>query len=137
MADIDLETADRMIEAGLAKAKELGIRIAFAITDSAGALISLKRMDGAGPYTTALAENQAYTACIWRRNGEDLARIADRPWFMAEVVRSGGRMVATAGALLVQADGKLLGATGVSGGTGEQDKQCALAALEALKTAAA
>src|SRR5262245_54850081 len=68
---MNLDVANRMIDAGLEKARKLGIKIAFAIVDDSGVLVALKRMEGAGAYTTAIAENQAWSAVTWQRSGED------------------------------------------------------------------
>lgn len=131
---LTVELAERMAEAGCAKARELGIKVTFAVVDGAGDLVLLKRMDGAPPYTVPIATNMAYTSALFRRPGEALVDRYLQPWFHSLVLQSGGRILPSQGGLvLLDEDGTVVAATGVSGGTGEQDKLCAEAALQAAK----
>lgn len=133
---ITLELCERMADAAIQKASELGIQVTFAFADAGGDLMILKRMDDAASYTVPIASSMAYTSAVMRRPGEDLVDRYNQPWFHGLVLQSGGRMLPSQGGVLCKAeDGTFLGATGVSGGTGEQDKACAEAAISAVQSA--
>lgn len=138
---VTLALCEQMADAALQKASELGIRVTFAFADAGGDLVNLKRMDGAPSYTVPIASSMAYTSAVMRRPGEALVDRYNDPWFHGLVLQSGGRILPSQGGVLLQAEnGTFMGATGVSGGTGEQDKACAEAAVavaqRALKSSA-
>ena len=56
------ELAQKMVEAAVAKARELGIRENVAILDDGGNLKAFSRMDGAPILSIEIAQNKAYTA---------------------------------------------------------------------------
>lgn len=130
---LTLELANRMADAALARAEELGIRVTFAFADASGDLVIVKRMDGAPGFTVPIASSMAYTSAYFRRDGEPLVDRYMAPWFHGLVLQSGGKILPSQGGLVLRdpESGAVLGATGVSGGTGEQDKLCAQAAIQA------
>ena len=56
------ELAQKMVEAAVAKARELGVNENVAILDEGGNLKAFSRMDGASVPTIEIAQNKAYTA---------------------------------------------------------------------------
>ncbi len=129
---ISAEAAHQALEAAVAHAKELGIQINVAITDRAGVLAGFLRMPGAFLHSVEIAIDKAYTAASfgfptsgWMdaiRNDETLKiGLPARP-----------RLVIFGGGLPIVADGVRIGGIGVSGGTAEEDEQCAAAALKAI-----
>jgi len=126
---ISLALAGRMLEAARAKAEELGISVTIAITDGAGHLKAFAAMDGAGLMTRQIAQNKAYTAAITRRATHEMyERLKENPPLM-QTIANLPRMAVVGGGLPILADGQVMGAIGVSGGTAEQDIQVAEAAL--------
>jgi uncharacterized protein GlcG (DUF336 family) len=59
---ISYELAQEMVNAAVAKARELGVRENVAILDDGGNLKAFSRMDGASIPTIEIAQNKAYTA---------------------------------------------------------------------------
>jgi uncharacterized protein GlcG (DUF336 family) len=61
---ISFELALKMVNAAVAKAKELGVAENLAILDDSGNLKAFTRMDGAPIPTIEMAQNKAYTALL-------------------------------------------------------------------------
>src|ERR1700676_1621867 len=59
---ISSELAQKMVDAAVAKARELGVTENVAILDDGGNLKAFRRMDGAQMPTIASAQKKAYTA---------------------------------------------------------------------------
>ena len=59
---ISSELAQKMVDAAVAKARELGVAENVAILDDGGNLKAFSRMDGASIPTIEIAQNKAYTA---------------------------------------------------------------------------
>ena len=59
---ISSELAQKMVDAAVAKARELGVTENVAILDDGGNLKAFSRMDGASIPTIEIAQNKAYTA---------------------------------------------------------------------------
>jgi glc operon protein GlcG len=131
---LSAEECRRLIDAGHARAAQIGIRVTVAVVDEGGLLQALSRMDGAPPLSAQIAEAKANGAALWHRDGGSLAQVAqDRPGFFA-VVSAMARvpMIAGLGSALVRRKESVLGAVGVSGGKPEQDLDCAEAGLRAI-----
>jgi uncharacterized protein GlcG (DUF336 family) len=59
---ISSELAQKMVNAAVAKAREIGVNENVAILDDGGNLKAFSRMDGAPIPTIEIAQNKAYTA---------------------------------------------------------------------------
>jgi uncharacterized protein GlcG (DUF336 family) len=130
---LTLEEADRLIAATHQQATAMGIRVTV-VVDEGGHVQAAGRMDGSFPLSFRIAEAKAVGAALWQRDGGSLKSIhADRPGFFNAV----DRLVPTGlvpgpGSVVLQRDGVVLGAVGVSGATGEQDLECAEAGVRAV-----
>jgi glc operon protein GlcG len=131
---LTLTDANKVISRAQAKALELGIKVTVAIVDEGGLLVALSRMDGAPPVSPQIAEAKAVGAAMLLRDGAGLAQMAqDRPAFFSVVDRMVRvPLVPGLGSVPIKADGKIVGAIGVSGGRPEQDVECAEAGLSEL-----
>ncbi len=131
---LPLEQAQRLVEAAHARAAADGLRVAVAVVDEGGTLITLSRMDGAPPLASQIAEAKAVGAALWHRDGDSLAEVyQQRAKFFEQVDRLVRvPMVPGLGSLLIRRDGGVLGAVGVSGAAPEQDKACAQAGLDSI-----
>lgn len=129
---LTLETAEKIVEAGVAKAKELGCVVAVAVADDGGYTMAVSRMEGGIPLTADVAENMAYTAAVFRAAGKDLLPYAEQPWFVSLVTSSGGKVIAADGLLPIVIDGEVEGGVGAAGGTAEEDLACCEAGLAAI-----
>jgi uncharacterized protein GlcG (DUF336 family) len=127
---IGLDLAEAILAAARSAAAREGIPAALAVSDPGGHLIAFARMDGAPLGASELAIDKAHTAVLWEmRTGEfqQSTQPGGADWGLT--ASAGGRIVVYAGGVPVHVDGALVGAVGMSGGTGEQDEACVLEAL--------
>ena len=76
---ISSELAQKMIDAAVAKAKELGVTENVAILDDGGNLKAFGRMDGAPILTIGIAQNKAYTALLGVSTQDSFQLHSERP----------------------------------------------------------
>lgn len=133
--NLDLARATVIVDAAIAKARELGTKPqAVAVVDTGGHLIVLKREDNAGFVYNDMAIAKAWASVSMRRparvTGE---RLMERPGVMSVIGQiSGGNFLPAGGGVLIRdRDGRLLGAVGVAGDVGPKDEVCAVAGVEA------
>lgn len=129
-----LDAAERLMTAGIARAQAIGVAMVLAVTDEAGRLIALKRMDGALPISLQLAPNKAHTAAAVRMPTDAFGALAkpDGPLFGIEGNLPGITLVG--GGLPLAVGARVVGAVGVSGGSVEQDIDVARAMVAAFET---
>ena len=128
---LDLATANRIIEAGVAEARGIGRNFSIVVVDSGGHLIAAQRMDGAAFLSWQIALGKAYASAAFRRDGPELQQMAQNVGFVGSVVEiTGGKFVASLGAARILEDGQVVGAVGVSGAAPEQDQQVADAGIK-------
>jgi uncharacterized protein GlcG (DUF336 family) len=128
---IDLETARRVAAAALAAARSRSWMMAAAVVDTAGDLVCFEKMDHTQVGSTGIAIDKARSAARFKRPTK----------VFQDALAGGGaglRVLALQGAVPVEGglplvvDGRVVGAIGVSGGTSEQDGECAAAGAAAL-----
>jgi uncharacterized protein GlcG (DUF336 family) len=129
---ISAESAAKIVEAAVAKAKSLNVPQIVAILDESGLLKAFYRMDGAPLISIDVAQNKAYTALLGAPSQDFFNRIKEDPALLAGVPHI-PRIVTFGGGLPICVDGAVVGAIGVSGGSVEQDIACAQAGLDALR----
>jgi uncharacterized protein GlcG (DUF336 family) len=127
---LSLEEADRMARAAIVKAKQLNIKLSVAVCDAGGHLMAFNRMEGAIWISATVAQGKAVAATAFGRPSGAVP--ADSPVVQAILATQGGRLVPAQGALPILRSGELIGAIGGSGGTAQQDEECARAGLAAL-----
>ncbi len=127
---LSLTEANRMVQAAIAKAHELDVRLSVAVVDSGGHLMAFNRMEGANWVTATVVQGKAVAAAGFGRPSGALQ--ADSPIIQAVIASHGGRMLPAQGAGPVVRDGERMGAIGGSGGTAQQDEECAQAGFAAL-----
>lgn len=128
-----LEDARRVIAAGEAKAKEIGQPMNLAVVDAGGNLVAHVRMDGAWIGSVDISINKAFTARAFDIATKDLAQHSQSGGqFFGIHASNGGRIMIFAGGIPLKRGGKVIGAVGVSGGSGDQDHAVAEAAAGAI-----
>ena len=126
---ISSELAQRMVNAVIAKARELGVAENVAILDDGGNLKAFSRMDGASIPTIEIAQNKAYTALFGVPTQDFFDFIQRDPSLLAGIPTL-ARVAAWGGGLPIKLNGEVVGAIGVSGApTVQNDVDCARAAL--------
>jgi glc operon protein GlcG len=127
MAELTLEMAEKAAKAAQAKARELGTPMTVSVVDDAGRLVLCARGDSTGFFTPETSRAKAVAAAAFRRPTKDMANLRESaPAFWSNVAAVlGGQALPSIGAVPVTSGGKLIGAVGCGGGTGEQDHLCA------------
>ena len=130
-ADMGLALAQRLLGRAISEAASIGTPMAVAVVDRGGNLVAVQRMDGAQLVAVPLAIDKAWTAVACDAPTDEWAESTapgGDDWGMSTALS--GRIVVLPGGLPVRHGNELVGAIGVSGGYGHEDKRCALAALE-------
>jgi uncharacterized protein GlcG (DUF336 family) len=130
---MSLDDPQRIVQAGITKAKDIGSPSNIAVADAGGNLLAFARMEDAWLGSIDIAINKAFTSRAFDIATKQLASFAQPgEQFYGIHVSNHGRVMIFAGGLPLRAGGKVIGAVGVSGGTGDQDQQIADAAAAAL-----
>ncbi len=131
MPDLTLDDALTLLAAAVTHARAEGIPIAAAVLDTGGMTIAAHRMDGCFPDGLALADKKAYGALNLRTATATAAEAFPAPVQQA-LTTAAPRVTFLPGGIPIHRGEALIGALGVTGGTGEQDVACCAAALNAL-----
>jgi glc operon protein GlcG len=123
---ISTESAKNAAAASIAEAEKNNWQQAIAIVDTGGSLVYFEKMQDTQTGSVDLAIEKARTAALFRRPSK----------LFQDAVAAGGeglRLLRLTGAIPIEGgvpiivDGKIIGAVGVSGGSGPQDSQVAAA----------
>ncbi len=126
---ISSELAQKMVDAAVAKAREIGVSENVAILDDGGNLKAFSGMDGAPIPTIEIAQNKAYTALFGVSTQEFFNFIQGDPSLLAGIPTL-ARVSAWGGGFPIKVNGEIVGAIGVSGAPAVQnDVDCARVAL--------
>jgi uncharacterized protein GlcG (DUF336 family) len=131
---ITLEEARRIIAAAELKAKELKQPMNIAIADSGGNLLAHVRMDEAWIGSIDISIKKAFTARAFNLSTRELAKNSQSGGqFFGIHASNEGRVMIFAGGIPLTRAGKVVGAIGVSGGSGEQDHAVAEAGTKVFE----
>src|SRR6187402_7133 len=129
---ISLKDARRIIAAAETKAGEIGQPMNIAVADAGGNLVSHARMDNAWIGSIDISIKKAFTSRAFDIATKDLAEHSQSGGqFFGIHASNNGRIMIFAGGIPLKKDGKVVGAIGVSGGSGEQDHAVAEAGVAA------
>lgn len=134
---LEVREARHMVQACLRKAEEIGVLETVCIVDDGGFPILMERMDGARITGPQIAWNKAFTAAGHKRSTHLFNQAPNGPALPGNEAYGiqlsfEGRFAAFVGGFPIVVDGAVIGGVGLSGGNGEQDTKCGLAALLAL-----
>jgi len=128
---INAQKAQAAIAAAVAEASKRGWALNIAVVSPGGSLVAFLRMDNAQLASVSIAEHKARTAARYRRPTKV---------FEDAVVKAGlnyiltlDDVIASRGGIPLIEGGKMIGAIGVSGGTGSQDEVIAKAGAALIK----
>ena len=125
------EGALKVVRAGMRKAEEMGVPHCIAGTDAAGRLLAFVRMDGAKFLSIRTSIRKAMTAASSRQPTGSM----DQEHAVKLAFTTGGRLTNLKAGVPIVVDDEVVGAVGVSSGTGEEDLEVALAGIAALPEA--
>ena len=133
MAGVTLADARRVIAAAEKKAQEIGQPMNIAVADEGGNIVAHIRMDHAWIGSIDISMKKAYTSRAFNITTRDLAKHSQSgDQFFGINTSNDGKIMIFAGGVPLQRDGKVVGAIGVSGGSGEQDHAVAEAGAAAF-----
>ncbi len=119
---ISLEEARQIIAAATKKATELKVLMNIAVVDQGGNLVAFERMDGAWIGSIDIAQKKAFTSRAFDLDTKSLGENSQSGnQFFGIHVSNNGKIMIFAGGIPLKKNGEVVGAIGVSGGSGEQD----------------
>ena len=132
--EISQALCDATLAAAESKATAIGVPMNIAIYDEGANMKAFVRMDGAFLGSADIAMNKARTAALFGFNTEALYDFVKPGGTSPGFDRTNGGLIVFAGGIPIKdAEGRLIGAVGVSGGAVAQDFQVATAAAEAVQ----
>lgn len=130
---ITLNDARRIIAAAEKKASEIGQPMNIAVADAGGNLVAHVRMDKAWLGSIDISIKKAFTSRAFDIATKDLApHCQSGGQFFGIHASNNGRVMIFAGGIPLKRTGEVVGAIGVSGGSGEQDHAVAEAGTTAF-----
>jgi len=133
MSDITLEQAQKVLAAALKKSQEMGVKMDIAVVDAGANLKAFARMDDAWLGSIDIAIRKARTARFFDMNTGEIGKLSQPGGPLYHIEHSNGGLITFPGGVpLKNAEGRIIGAIGVSGSTVEDDHAVALAGAAAL-----
>lgn len=130
---ITLKDARSIIAAAEKKAEEIGQPMNIAVVDAGGNLIAHVRMDNAWMGSVNISINKAWTSRAFDISTKELGENSQpNDQFYGINASNGGKVMIFAGGIPLKKDGQVVGAIGVSGGSGEQDQTVAEAGADSF-----
>ncbi|WP_091545893.1 heme-binding protein [Modestobacter sp. DSM 44400] len=131
-ASLTHEQARRVLDAGSARAEEIGQPTNIAVVDDGGHLVAFGRMDGAIKASIDISTRKAVTSILMDLPTADLTDLVQPGAELYGLGATAGGMVTFGGGIPPVRGGATVGAVGVSAGSVEQDVTVATAAAAAL-----
>ena len=132
---VTLEQAQRIVQGALTHARGQQFKpLGVVVLDASGDLVAFAREDGASMFRFDIARGKAWGAVGFGASSRALAeRARDNPnFFVTLAATAQGKFLPQTGAVLIQDDqGRVLGAAGASGGTGDEDEAICAAGVQA------
>lgn len=128
-----LKLANALIEKVKAYAQEMGVNVVIAVSDQAGRPVAVQCMDDAYIASFDIALNKTFTSASLKMSTEELSHLSQPGQSLYDPVYQSGKIVIFGGGEPLKADGKIIGALGVSGGSAEEDTAIAAYGKEILR----
>src|SRR5690348_1728388 len=134
---LTLDLAKKMAAACEAKAKQENWKMNIAVVNDGANLVYFEHMDGAFLGSVYISQHKAMTSANFPFPTRLFAELAygkdGKPGVVPGISEVPGVIAFAGGLPIVAGDKTHLGGVGVSGGTSDQDEQCAQAGLDAVK----
>jgi len=128
---IGLEKAKQVMAAAEAEAKKRNWKMNIAVVDTNGEPVMFERMEGAQIASGTISIGKARTAARFRRESRVFYNVYEAGHGYVGTLDPG--LVASPGGFPLVEGGKLIGAVGCSGGTGDQDAAVCKVGAEVVK----
>jgi uncharacterized protein GlcG (DUF336 family) len=133
---VSSEFAVMLMRAAVKRATKLGINVCVAIAGTDGHILALQRMDAAPVLCLRISQDKAITAATFGSSSRALySTFCDVPSVRDGLPHFSGFTFLGGGCPAIW-QGQVIGGIGVSGGSEDQDIECAEAALELLNDSA-
>ena len=135
---ISLAEARAIIDGAIAYAREANMRMAVAVVDQSGTVVSADRMDGAALQNIRFAEGKAFASALYRQTTEEMAGIyKSRPdRYFGIINMYPGKIYLVGGGVPLAVNDQLVGGVGVAGlpeGVDEKASRAGIAAWMKLR----
>jgi uncharacterized protein GlcG (DUF336 family) len=129
---INIETAKKAAAAAAEESKKNNWGMCIAVAGPSGDLVYFERMDLCQFASITISQHKARAAAIFKRPTKVFEdRVASGPAGVAAITLDG--VIASEGGIPIIIGGKIVGAMGCSGGTGQQDGMACQAGVNAVK----
>ena len=130
---IKLADAKKVATAALDEATKRGWPMCISVVGPTGDLVYFEKMDDCQYASVGISQSKANAAARFRRPTVVFERLLGKGDFFAYLPTLGNGFTASRGGNLIVVGGKVIGAIGVSGGTGSQDDLISTTGASALK----
>ena len=134
--EINLEEALSICTQALKKGRDLNLMpLTVTVIDVAGVVRATLSEEGSGLIRSDIAYAKAWTCLAFNVSSNTLRDVFEGQPRLAPAVTgmqtmAGGKLVPTPGGMLIQKDGRNIGAVGVTGDVSDKDEICAIAGIE-------
>ena len=130
---MDYEQAQRVLQASIVKANELGAKVGIAVLDENAQPIAVAKMTGSRRGTSTYAAiGKATVSAVWGSPSADVAGRLPKEVLELGQAMYGQRLLFLRGGVPITDGDQLIGSVGAAGGTGEQDEEIAQAGAAAF-----
>ena len=127
------QEAEKAIKAAITKANGTKTQMCIAIVDSGGNLKGFHRMDGAWVGSIDIAIKKARTSVFFGMQSGEIGKLSQPGGSLYGIEHSNEGLITFPGGVpIVDKEGVLIGAIGVSGSSVENDKTVALAGAKSI-----
>lgn len=126
---VNTATAKKIAAGTIAECQKNGWNVSVAVVDNHGGLVYYERMEDTQYASNDIAIGKARAAATYRRPTRAFADAINKGSPGTATLPG---VVASPGGVPIFVDGKITGAVGVSGVTGDQDEQCAMAGIKSM-----
>lgn len=134
MSELTLAQANTILNKAMEKAREMKINpLCVVVLDESGHVKASQREDGASMFRFDVAQGKAWGAVAMGASSRALGnRAKTNPnFFLSLAATAGGKFLPqTGGVLIKNASGKIIGAAGASGGTGDEDEAACIHGIQ-------
>lgn len=131
--ELTLDKAQKAIEAGLKKSKELDLKMNVAVIDAGTNLMAFARMEGAWLGSIDIAIKKAETARYFNMESGEIGKLSQPGKSLYNIEHSNDGLITFPGGVLIKDGEEIIGAIGVSGSSVENDHAVASAAKKAIE----